>query len=94
MSFLRRVRHKLAWEGETKRHGFFMLAEKVLIIVGITVALQLDNFNESSRNLKTEKALLLELRCWTYSWFQQHFQWLHTYFFEICIRKNLMEKFR
>jgi hypothetical protein len=40
-----------------------MLAEKVLIIVGITVALQLDNFNESSRNLKTEKALLLELRC-------------------------------
>ena len=61
MSFLRKVRHQLALEGETKRHGFFMIAEMALIIVGITVALQLDNFNESSLNQKTEKALLIQL---------------------------------
>lgn len=44
MSFLRRVRHQLVMEGESKKHGFFMLAEMVLIIVGITTALQLDNW--------------------------------------------------
>jgi hypothetical protein len=48
-------------EGENKKHGFFMLAEMLLIIVGITSALQLDNWNQNSTNRRSEKVLLEQL---------------------------------
>jgi hypothetical protein len=49
-------------EGETKKHGFFMIAEMVLIIVGITVAIQLDNWTSNSGDRRNERALLEQLQ--------------------------------
>jgi hypothetical protein len=49
-------------EGESKKHGFFMLAEMVLIIVGITAALQLDNWTSNSEDRRNERALLEQLQ--------------------------------
>lgn len=49
-------------EGESKKHGFFMLAEMLLIIVGITAALQLDNWTSNSEDRRNERALLKQLQ--------------------------------
>lgn len=62
MSFLRRVRHNLVMDGERKKHGFFMLAEMVLIVGGITIALQLDTWQSNLDNEKAELVLLNQLK--------------------------------
>ena len=62
MSFLRRLRYQLILGGEKKRHGFFMLAEMLLIIAGITAALQLDAWKKDVDERNTEVILLKQLK--------------------------------
>ena len=47
MSILRKTRFKSLLDGDMKKHGFFMIAEMLLIMIGITGALQIDNWNEN-----------------------------------------------
>ena len=61
MSFIRELRHKFAMKGDTKKHIFFMLAEVVLITVGIVVAMQFDDWKEKKENKKQTIVLLQQL---------------------------------
>ena len=47
MSILRKTRFKSLLDGDMKKHGFFMIAEMLLIMIGINGALQIDNWNEN-----------------------------------------------
>ena len=61
MSILRKTRFKSLLEGDMKKHGFFMIAEMLLIMIGITGALQIDNWNENVNNKRSEIELLQQL---------------------------------
>ena len=61
MSFLRKLRYQLVLDGEKKRHAFFMIAEMVLIMGGITAALQFDSWKKDIDEGKTEVILLKQL---------------------------------
>ena len=61
MSFLRKIRLKSIVDGDVKKHGFFMIAEMLLIILGITGALQLDNWNNTHNNTQAETLILEQL---------------------------------
>ena len=54
MSILRKTRFKSLLEGDMKKHGFFMLAEMLMIMLGSTGAMQIDNWNENVNNRKAE----------------------------------------
>ncbi len=63
IKFFRRIRHKLLGEGKVKNYLLYAIGEIVLVVVGILIALQLNNFNEAKKdqvklfNLGAQKAL-------------------------------------
>ncbi len=61
MSFLRKLRHQFVLKGDAKKHALFMLAEIILITVGISVALQFDEWKEEKEVKKSEIVLLDQL---------------------------------
>ena len=61
IKFFRNIRQKLFSEGKWSKYFLYALGEVVLIVFGILLALQINNWNEN-RNLRTkEKEALLEI---------------------------------
>jgi len=58
LKFFRRIRSKLIEEGNLKRYLIYAIGEISLIIIGIILALQINNWN-SNRMIKTESQELL-----------------------------------
>ena len=44
--FFRRVRQRLLLEKNTRRYLMYAVGEIVLVVLGIVIALQIDNWNE------------------------------------------------
>ncbi len=57
--FFRKIRHNLLVENKVSRYLLYALGEIVLIVIGIMIALQLDNYNEER---KKEAAMVLNLK--------------------------------
>lgn len=61
ISFLRRIRKKLANENKFLQHFSYALGEVVLVVIGILIALQINNWNEEKKLNKTEYILLKQI---------------------------------
>lgn len=59
---LRNFRQQLSGNNQFSRYILFALGEIVLIILGILIALQIDNKNQEKHNFKLEKGYLLSMQ--------------------------------
>ena len=62
INFLRRIRRDLITENKTSIYLIYAVGEIVLVVFGILIALQIDNWNENKRIRNTEQQYLLALK--------------------------------
>ena len=61
LKFFRKIRKKLIDEGNLKRYLIYAVGEVLLVMIGILLALQVNNWNEQKKELKKESKLLSQL---------------------------------
>ena len=62
IKLFRNIRQKLIKEGKTTNYLKYAIGEIVLVVIGILIALQINNWNEGRKDLLKEKQLLLNLQ--------------------------------
>ena len=62
LALFRRIRRSLIEEGRLKKYLVYAFGEIVLIVLGILVALQINNWNVNNGQIKLEEEILTELR--------------------------------
>ena len=58
LTFFRRIRRRLLGEGKFANYIAYALGEIVLVVIGILIALQVNNWNESRKEYKSELKLV------------------------------------
>lgn len=61
IKFFRNVRHTLINEGKTSKYLKYAIGEIILVVIGILIALSINNWNEQRKNNIEEKAILESL---------------------------------
>ena len=61
LKFFRRIRQKLLAEGKTGRYLQYAFGEILLVVLGILIALQINNWNENRKSIKQEKTYYCKL---------------------------------
>lgn len=61
IKFFRRLRQKLINEGNLKRYLIYAVGEILLVVIGILIALQINNLNEQKKDKVKESQILLSL---------------------------------
>ena len=61
LKFFRNIRRKLISEGKLRRYLVYALGEILLVVIGILIALQVNNWNQVQKGEKVEAELLLAL---------------------------------
>ncbi len=62
IKFFRHIRKRLLTNNKFSKYLLYAIGEIVLVVIGILIALQINNWNEEQKNRFEEKNLLLELR--------------------------------
>ncbi len=62
IKFFRHIRKSLLNEGKTSKYFKYAIGEIVLVVIGILIALQINNWNENKKDRQEEKALLIQLK--------------------------------
>ena len=60
IKFFRKIRQNLLSERKTAKYFKYALGEIILVVIGILIALQINNWNENRKNLINEKAILIK----------------------------------
>ena len=53
LNIFRKIRQKLLQQNAAKRYLLYAFGEILLVVIGILIALQVNNWNEEKKNLKT-----------------------------------------
>ena len=61
IKFFRKIRHKLVAENKFSKYLLYAIGEIVLVVIGILIALSINNWNEEIKARKSEKQLLMSL---------------------------------
>ncbi|MBB4077993.1 hypothetical protein GGR28_000594 [Lewinella aquimaris] len=61
LKFFRRIRRKLINDGNLKRYAIYAVGEIILVVIGILIALQINNWNENQKTKAVESKILLEI---------------------------------
>ena len=61
INFFRKIRKKLADDNKPLKYARYAIGEIVLVVVGILIALQINNWNEDKKAMKYELKILQEL---------------------------------
>ncbi|MBK9737565.1 MAG: hypothetical protein IPO92_22455 [Saprospiraceae bacterium] len=62
IKFFRHIRQKLIAEGKLVNYLKYVIGEIVLVMIGILLAVQLNNWNENRKNRIFEKEILSQIR--------------------------------
>lgn len=62
INFFRKIRQSLLAEGKTGKYLKYAVGEIVLVVIGILIALQINNWNEELKDTKREKLVLKEFK--------------------------------
>jgi len=62
VSFFRRIRQSLLGQNRFQRYFMYGFGEILLVVLGILIALQIDNWNESRKEREIEQTVLLQLQ--------------------------------
>ena len=61
LKFFRKIRQKLISEGNLRKYLIYAIGEILLVVIGILIALSLNNWNDSKKKKIEERVLLTEL---------------------------------
>lgn len=61
LRFFRLLRRKLLEEGHIRKYFWYALGEILLVMIGILLALQVNNWNQNRKELAREQSILMEL---------------------------------
>ena len=62
IKFFRHIRQRLLSENKFSKYLLYAIGEIVLVVIGILIALQINNWNEERKEFRKSKALLEEFR--------------------------------
>ena len=62
IKFFRQIRQSLLSEGKTRKYLLYAIGEILLVVVGILIALQVNNWNETRKEFKTENEFISSVR--------------------------------
>lgn len=62
MKILRKIRFELLGENKTRHYVLYAIGEIVLVVIGILIALQIDNWNQSRKDDNALKEYLVKIR--------------------------------
>src|SRR5210317_1036723 len=62
IKFFRHIRQNLIMENKTGNYLKYAIGEIVLVVIGILLALQINNWNEFNKERESEKIILNEIR--------------------------------
>lgn len=62
IKFFRHIRQNLLNEGKTKKYLLYAIGEIVLVVIGILIALQINNWNEQRKAKEIEKEILIQFK--------------------------------
>ena len=62
INFLRRIRHKMMTEDKINYYVIYAIGEVVLVVIGILIALQIDNWNDRAKERAVEIKILQEIK--------------------------------
>ena len=62
LNFLKRIRKKLLDEGNLKKYLFYAIGEILLVMIGILLALKINNWNQNRIDKRVEKKALTDLQ--------------------------------
>lgn len=62
MSFIRNLRHNFILKSDYKKHAVFMLFEILLITIGISIALQFDDWENAKKDAEVRTQYLIDLK--------------------------------
>src|SRR6056297_2039526 len=61
IKFFRKIRQNFLSEGKTAKYLTYAVGEIVLVVIGILIALSINNWNQTLKNRKAEKYILESL---------------------------------
>ena len=61
IKFFRRIRQNLLSEGKSGKYLLYAIGEIILVVIGILIALQINNWNKTQESMALEKKMLNEL---------------------------------
>ena len=61
IKFFRKIRQNLLSEGKTGKYFKYAIGEIILVVIGILIALSINNWNENRKSYKSERLLLSEM---------------------------------
>jgi uncharacterized membrane-anchored protein YhcB (DUF1043 family) len=62
IKFFRKIRQKLLSENKFSKYLIYAIGEIILVVIGILIALQINNWNESRKQAKNEKEFIISLK--------------------------------
>ena len=62
IKFFRHIRKSLLMENKTGKYFKYAIGEIILVVIGILIALQINNWNEKEKDITKEQQILLSLR--------------------------------
>ncbi|WP_052461125.1 DUF6090 family protein [Psychroserpens mesophilus] len=62
IKFFRKIRQNLLSEGKTGKYIKYAIGEIILVVIGILIALQINNWNESRKQSSTEREFITSLK--------------------------------
>ena len=62
IKFFRKIRQKMLTENKFKKYLIYAIGEIILVVIGILIALQVNNWNENRKNNKVEENYLISLK--------------------------------
>ena len=65
MKIFRKIRFELLGENKTRHYVLYAIGEIVLVVIGILIALQIDNWNQSRKDDNALKEYLVKIRSHT-----------------------------
>ncbi|WP_412561488.1 DUF6090 family protein [Winogradskyella sp. MIT101101] len=62
IKFFRHIRQSMIKQNKTKKYLLYAIGEIILVVIGILIALQINNWNEDRKLASLEKAILIDLK--------------------------------
>ena len=61
IKFFRKIRQQMIKENKVSKYFLYAIGEIILVVIGILIALSINNWNEDKKNRELERTILSEI---------------------------------